>query len=235
MHAPVAPNDSYATYPVLVVAYDDKVRDVIVKNLAPYGTNIVAFASFCEAEKFSLAEPCRAVLVDLSSMIKAKAEEKAVSYALTTFYPTLRVRAMGHMIIPMVMPGDAQQDKSLNSFVSKTCADRAPRRLRNRKRKDICVPIFLGLSRGVTLNLSRGGAFIVDMNPERFSLHEKVTVTFQGFELDVDAAVVRVQPWGTNRTPGVGLAFLSVSEELEAKLYGLLHTNRETDRDREYN
>ena len=141
-------------YPVLVIAYDDQVRSVIVNNLTRFGTESVACSSFCEAEKFALTHPCRAVLVDLSTMIKAKAEEKVVSYALTTYYPTLRVRAMGQMIIPMVMPGDAQQDKSLSDFVSKTCAGKSPRRLRNRKRKPICMPVYLGASRGVTLNVS---------------------------------------------------------------------------------
>lgn len=219
-------------FPVLVVAYDDKVREVIVKSLAALGTLVTPCATFCEAESHALAGPCRGIMVDLTSIVRAKSEEKLVAYTLTRFYPTLRVRAMGPMVIPMMMPGDAKQDKSLSDFVSKTCASTPPRRLRRHKRKDLCTPTFIDGVRGFTLNLSWGGAFLVDMNPERFVVGNRFVVNFPDGGLDIEVAVARVQPWGQNRAPGIGVEFLTQSEEIEKFLYALLHSNPDRDRDR---
>jgi hypothetical protein len=219
-------------FPVLVIAYDEKVREVIVKSLAPFGTRIAPCATFCEAESRALAEPCRGVMVDLTSIVKAKSEEKLVAYTLTRFFPTLRVRAMGPMVIPMMMPGDARQDKNLNDFVSKTCAVTPPRRLRRHKRKEICTPTFINGVRGFTLNLSWGGAFIADMNPERFTAGNRLVVNFPDGGLEIEATVARVQPWGENRPPGIGVEFVTRSEEIEKFLYSLLRSDPNTDRDR---
>jgi hypothetical protein len=219
-------------FPVLVIAYDDAVRGVLVKNLAPLGTPVLACATFCEAENRALAEPCRGVLVDLTSIVKAKSEEKLVAYTLTRFYPTLRVRAMGPMIIPMMMAGDAKQDKNLNDFVSKTCAGTPPRKLRRHKRKNVCLPTCIEGVRGFTLDLSWGGAFIVDMNPERFAVGNRLLVNFADGELDVEVRVARVQHWGEKRPPGIGVEFTTQSQEVEKFLYSFLHSNPETDRDR---
>ena len=219
--------------PVLVVTYDDNVRDVLAKNLAPFASRVELCRSFCEAEQIALREPCRGLLVDLTAMIKSKAEEKTVAYTLTSFFPTLRVRAMGPMIIPMMMPGDAKQDKSINDFFAKTCASFTPRKLRKHKRTAICLPTFIGESRGFSLNLSWSGAFIADMNPERFVPEERLTVNFPDFGLDVEVEVARVQLWGQHRPPGVGVHFATLSPELESHLGKLLHSNRDSDHDRQ--
>ncbi len=229
----VIPMDASNQCPVLVITYDDNVRSVLARTLEPFGSRVEICSSFCEAEKIALLEPCKGLLVDLTAMIKSKAEEKTVAYTLTRFFPTLRVRAMGPMIIPMMMPGDAKQDKSLNDFLSKTCAGFVPRRLRTKKRADICVPTFIGDLRGFTLNLSWTGVFIADMNPERFSLGERLSVSFPEFNLEVEVEVARIQLWGQHRPPGIGVKFLTVSQELDGNLSALLRSNKNSDHDRQ--
>lgn len=218
--------------PLLVIAYDDKAREVIAGNLGTYGVSSVDCATFCEAERFALRVPCSGVVVDLATIIKAKAEEKAVAYTLTGYYPTLRVKAMGTMLIPMAMAGDAKQDKSLNDFLSKTCAEFKPRLLRSNRRKDICVPTNIGNERGFTLNISWNGLFIVDMNPERFSIGDKPTVSIPNMDLEIEVIVARIQDWGKNSPPGIGVKFSQMDDELELKLFTLLKSAKDRDRDR---
>jgi hypothetical protein len=218
--------------PVLVIAYDSGVCDVLAKHLVPFGTRVAVFDTFLAAEALALAEPCSGVLVDLTSIVKAKSEEKIVAYTLTRLFPTLRVRVIGPMIIPMVMSGDAQQDKSLHDFVSKTCANTVPRRLRSHRRKDICVPTVIGDVRGFTLNFSWGGVFIADMNPERFAPGERLTVTLPDFGLQAEVVVRRVQLWGAHRPPGIGVEFVCPPPLLKESLYTLLRSDSQTDRDR---
>jgi len=218
--------------PVLVIAYEDKTREMLAASLGKQSVSSVSFATFCEAERFALRVPCCGVLVDLATMIKAKAEEKAVAYTLTGYYPTLRVKTMGTMMIPMAMAGDAKQDKSLNDFLTKTCAEFKPRLLRSNRRKDICVPTYIENDRGFTLNISWNGLFIVDMNPERFSVRDQLTVSIPSLELNTEVIVARVQDWGGNSPPGIGVKFMQMDQELELKLFTLLKSAKGNDRDR---
>jgi hypothetical protein len=226
-------HDKEKQCPVLVIAYDERVLAVLAQSLAPFASRVEACASFCEAESIALKLPCQGVLVDLTAMIKAKSEEKIVAYTLASFFPTLRVRAMGPMIVPMTLAGEAKQEKSLSDFIAKTCAGFAPRRLRRHKRKAICLPTFLGDQRGFTLNLSWAGAFLADMNPERFSLGERLVLRLPDLGLDVEVAVARIQLWGEHRPPGIGVEFVDVSPELEEGLRGLLQSNKDSDHDRQ--
>jgi hypothetical protein len=219
--------------PLLAVSYDDMVRAALVKSLAPFAIRVEACATFCEGERIARQEPCRGLVVDLSAMIKAKSEEKIVAYSLAAFFPTMRVRAMGPMIVPMTMAGDAKQEKSLGDFINKTCAAVAPRRLRGYKRHPLCLPTWIDGHRGFTLNLSWSGAFIADMNPERFAVGQRITVGLPDFGLDAEMTVVRIQNWGEHRPPGIGVELVTVSQELEENLRELLHSSKESDHDRQ--
>jgi hypothetical protein len=226
------PETMQLNHPILVIAYDDKARAALAASLGSYGVQTEQCATFCEAESFALRVPYSGILVDLTTMIKAKAEEKVVAYTMVGFYPTLRVKTMGTMLIPMAMAGDAKQDKSLNDFLTKTCAVFTPRTLRSNRRKDICVPTYIEAARGFTLNISWSGLFIADMNPERFSVGEEITVTFSEFELEVKVIVARIQGWGQHRPPGIGVKFVQMVEELEGNLFALLRSDKIKDRDR---
>lgn len=220
-------------HPVLVIAYNDTARAALAASLGSYGVRAEPCSTFCEAESFALRAPYQGILVDLASMIKAKAEEKVVAYTLAGLYPTLRVKTMGTMLIPMAMAGDVKQDKSLHDFLTKTCAQFKPRRLRANRRRAICVPTYLGAVRGFTLNISWSGLFIVDMNPERFSVGEEIRVSIPDFGLEVEVSVARVQDWGQHRPPGIGVRFEHMSQELEDNLLALLRCDKDKDHDRQ--
>jgi hypothetical protein len=227
------PFDGHHEAPMLVIAYDEKVRAVLMESLAQLPLRAEPCDSFCKAESIALQRPCKGVIVDLTAMIKAKSEEKIVAYTLASFFPTLRVRAMGPMIVPMTLSGEAKQEKSLLDFLSKTCAGFTPRRLRRHSRKAICIPIFLGDDRGFTLDISWGGAFVADMNPERFSLGARLALSLPDFKMTVEVVVARIQLWGEHRPPGIGVEFVTVSPELEVNLRGLLLSSKDSDHDRQ--
>jgi hypothetical protein len=218
--------------PILVISYDDIARAALAASLATLGVRAEHFSTFCEAESFALRKSCRGILVDLAAMIKAKAEEKVVAYSMARLYPILRVKTMGAMLIPMAMAGDARQEKSLSDFLTKSCAEIPPRRLRSCRRKAICIPIYIEAERGFTLNISWSGVFIADMNPERFSVGDVITVTFPDFGLEVEVIVSRIQGWGQHLPPGIGVMFRQVGQELENNLFALLKSDKDKDHDR---
>jgi hypothetical protein len=222
-------------YPILVVAYDEKARAALAATPVACGFRALPCATFGEAEQHALYQKCRGVLVDLATMVKAKDEERSIAHTMTGLFPTLRVKSMGPMLIPMAMPGDAKQDKSLNAFFTKTCAEFLPRTFRSSKRKDICIPTRIGDARCFTLNMSWSGIFIVDVNPERYCVDEELTVTMlldTDCEVDVKVRVVRTQSWGGRRPPGIGVEYKQLDQALESSLFTLLRSDKDKDRDR---
>lgn len=223
---------NHPNHPVLVVAYDDKSLSSMTFSLKSFGTEQVACSTFEEAEKHALTGLYNGLLVDLATMIKAKAEERVIANTLTRVYPILRVKTMGSMLIPMAMAGDAKQDNSISEFLVKTCAGFTARTLRLNKRRNICVPVNIRESRGFTLNFSWNGVFIADMHPERFSVGDLIVVNFADQELEAELLVSRIQRWGGRTPPGIGVRFKNMSQQLEIFLFTLLKSDKDKDRDR---
>lgn len=225
------------TYPILVVSYVDETRESLAAVLNRTGAVAAPCATFCEAENLALRNLYSGILVDLPSIIKSKGEEKIVAYTLANFFPILRVRTMGAMLVPMAMPGSAKQDKSLDDFLQKTCSTFESRHLREFRRHPVCLSTIVELKgeqlRGFTLNVSWGGMFIVDLQAEKLNVGDQVSIFIPEFDCSISAEVRRVKPWGIHRhPPGIGLSFSGMSETFESVIAGITRTRKEFDRDR---
>jgi len=223
-------------HPILVISYNDDVRKALLDNLLTKGATGIACESFLAAEDLAREGVYNGVLVDLQSIVKAKGDEKLIACSLTGFYPTLRVRALGGMLVPMAMPGDARQDNSVADFLGKSCSAFAPRMLRFNRRRDVVLPAFNGCNdldaRLVTLNMSWGGAFFVDVYPEKYQVGQELQLTVPEFDLAVEAVIRWVRPWGQRKVPGIGVSFKGGEEPLESVLADLMQRDRNNDRDR---
>lgn len=223
-------------HPILVVSYVDDVRTALAATLKDNAATAVACRTFCEAEKLALEGLYSGLLVDLPSIIKSKGEEKIVAWTLANFFPTLRVRALGSVLVPMTMPGSAKQDKSLNDFLNLTCPGFAARTLRAFRRHTACLATIVTCSgeqyRGFTLNLGWGGAFIVDVSAEKFSDNADVGIFLPEFNLEIQAAICWTRPWGQRYAPGIGVSFNGLDEAAEAALAKVLKSRKEFDPDR---
>ena len=223
-------------HPVLVVSYCDITRGIIIESLQNLNIPNVSCSLFSEAEDLALQSSYHGILVDLPSIIRAKGDEKAIAYTLTNFFPTLKVRNTGSVLVPMTMPGEAKQDSSLNDFIHNTCKAFKARKLRSNRRRETHLSTVRKLDgaeeRHFTLNVSWGGAFIIHSNPEKFSIGDKFELFFHELGFEAEVAVCWIQHWGERRAPGIGVRFLHVDEKLEQALYNLLKNDKHADRDR---
>ena len=224
-------------YQILVISYTDETRAALTAVLNKSGAIAAPCSSFCEAENLALDGLYSGILVDLPSIVKSKGEEKIVACTLANFFPILRVRTMGGMLVPMAMPGSAKQDKNLDDFLSKTCATFNPRKLRLFKRHPVCLSALVNYngaeSRGFTLNISWGGMFVVDLCAERFRIGDRLTIVIPEFDCHMHAEVSRTKPWAIMRTPpGIGLRFTRMDETVESVIAGITRSCKEFDRDR---
>ncbi len=227
---------SPTTAPIIVISYNEEARSALLASLQSQEVSAVACTTFLEAEQFVIQTPCLGFLVDLTSIVKAKGEEKVVACTLTNFFPTMRVRTMGNMLVPMTMPGQAKQDSSLGDFLTKTCAAFTPRTLRSCRRHPLCLATLLpGESapvRAFTGNISWSGAFIVHMNPEQYAIGDSISIQFPEFQVEMTAIVRWIQPWGGRRQPGFGVRFHTDGQR-ESPFPGcVLKQSRSADRDR---
>lgn len=223
-------------HPVFVISASDEIREVLAKSLEPFAVQTTCCSSFTEAENLALSGLYSGILVDLPTIVKAKGEEKIVACSLTGFFPTLRVRVMGSLLIPMTMPGAAKQENSISDFINRACFNYHPRILRSHHRHPIGISVSTSHkgveTRAFTLNISWGGAFIVDFNPERFSPGDELTIYFQEPGTDVRATVCWIHSWGLRHAPGIGVRFHDMNLTLEDFLLHLLKRARNHDRDR---
>ncbi|HEY3307758.1 MAG TPA: PilZ domain-containing protein [Desulfuromonadaceae bacterium] len=224
-------------FPILVISYREESRRALADNLRQRAIPFEVCTTFCEAENLAIAGLYNGILVDLPSIVKAKGEEKIVACSLTGFYPTFRARAIGSVLVPMSMPGDAKQESSLDGFLNKTCLGFYPRKLRLHRRHDICLPtVRIGVEaeeRGFTLNISWGGFFVVDMSPEKYSPGDTVVLRLPTFDdLEIVTNIRWIQSWGRQHAPGIGVQFESVDEPLEIALSKFLKLKKDKDRDR---
>lgn len=223
-------------HPIFVISVNDETRRALIDSLQSFDVELAPCATFLEAEDLALKDLYSGILVDLPSIVKAKGEEKIVACSLTGFFPTLRVRIMGSMLIPMTMPGAAKQENSVNDFINRACKNFTARMLRSHRRHAIGISVATRTgdleTRAFTLNISWGGAFIVDFNPERFSVGDELTVYFQEPGRGVKATVCWKQSWGLRHAPGIGVKFHDLSTDLSEFLLCLLKHAKDHDRDR---
>lgn len=227
---------SVISKPVLVISYNADTRKALLDDLQRNGMTGVPCKSFLAAEDVAREGVFNGILVDLNSIIKAKGDEKVVACSLTGFYPTVRVRAIGKTLVPMGMPEDAGQGNGISDFLVKSCFSFIPRRLRLHCRHDIVVSAVSSShapgARLFTLNISWGGAFVVDTQPEKYAIGQELQFELPEFEHSFFASVCWVRPWGERKIPGVGVAFREVDERMDQILATLLHRGRDEDRDR---
>jgi hypothetical protein len=223
-------------YPIIVISYSDEARSALVSALRQFDVDVHACPSFIAAEDLVLQGVCSGLVIDLTSIVKAKGEEKVVACSLMNVFPSLRVKAVGTMLVPMTMPGQARQDGSLKDFLTRTCSVFAPRKLRSYRRHALCLPTLVrrcaGEARGFTLNVSWGGAFIVDMYPEHVTVGEELVAGFPELGVEIPCIVCWLRPWGERYPPGFGVRFLLDNEALQQCLGRVLRQGKESDRDR---
>jgi Tfp pilus assembly protein PilZ len=141
------------------------------------------------------------------------------------------------MLVPTAMPGSARQDRNVDEFVHKTCCTFTPKQLRQFRRHQVCLSTVVMYKetemRGFTLNISWGGAFIVDLQAERFHVGAPLTILIPEFDCRIPAEVRRIIPWGAQRyAPGIGLSFSDLDESASSVIADITRSHKEFDRDR---
>lgn len=163
------------------------------------------------------------LLVDVPTMMRSSALEKALLQNLLLNIPTLRLRwdAASNSIRALTTRRQPHGSGTLASFLIETCGTFPPRRIRCHPRLEISYPVLLSqhksfppaeTQKSTTINVSRGGCFVYSVTD--WLLGSNVWLQIRGIAdpTPIEAVVRWQQAWGEkHRVPGIGLEFTQIS------------------------
>ena len=185
--------------------------------------------SFRKMFQLMCCTPYNGILVDLPTKLKAPKEETQLLSSLLDRFPVvqLSVDSTNNTIIACHY-GQISSGKTLESFIIEDCAPFTPRTIRSSERLAVHLHVLLcrgntydknKTQRTATLNLSRGGSFII--STEEFQQNETIWVAFHDFPEfpPVQGTVCWLALWGVRRNiPGIGIKFVWLDEKLAETL-----------------
>lgn len=194
------------------------------------GHDVQCLHASCHNELFDtlMNASCNGLLLDVPTMVRSNAYEKALMHDLIEVFPVLRLRfdrERGR--IGALMYG-SQTRTSINEFIDTHCRNFSPRKLRVTSRVDVQRSVLLSsdcnfskesAEKSVTLNISPEGVFIY--STKVWEKGQQAWVVFPNIEPDepIRTEVRWSRPWGNDFCmPGVGLKFINISPELATRI-----------------
>jgi len=195
----------------VVVAHSEATRDFLALSLKSKGMNAVLLASLAELPGALEAAAVCGILLELTSAIKASAQEKRITQDFVELYPSAKFRLAADQVLIV--------GETLDGFVDR-CLKFEPRWARKfpRVAKYLAVYIsadetFMDSEKTVTTDASEGGYFVYSSREWRIGT--RVWLRFPGHKVALRGTVRSFRPWGNNEwLPGIGI-------ELDTKRAGI--------------
>lgn len=209
---------------IALVANQKNDIELYLKKITRHDVEIVVVPSFQNLEKILMENAFNGIIVDLKTKLALPKEEKELAYQIIDHYPVLQSRIIPDSNKIQGMPfGKTHKDVTLDTFISNECPAFSARKVREGIRRKLHLNVLLSKSgqftkedieRTVTLNISKGGCFIVSATP----FNKNTSVVFIIKELKIKTPIVGeirwCIPWGKHyRIPGIGIKFEDIQEE----------------------
>ncbi len=216
------------TIRLALLVSDPGSQEAYLNSLADH--DVQCMNASCHNQLFEtlMNEPCNGLLLDVPTMVRSNAYEKALMHDLIEVFPVLRLRydqESGR--IGALMYG-SQTRISISEFIDTHCRNFSPRKLRLTSRVDVQRSVLLSsdcdfqkdsTEKSITINLSSEGVFIYSIRT--WQKGQQAWVVFPNIDphKPVKAEVRWSRPWGTDFCmPGVGLKFINISPELATRI-----------------
>ena len=163
-------------------------------------------------------------LIDIPTLLRSSASDKAEANLLSDNFPVMRLSYKTLDGIRCIPTGKySGHGSTLEEFFKESCLNFTPRSLRGTKRTNKVLNVLLNrdinsknshMEKSVALNFSPEGCFLYSVS--RWKKGDTLWIAIM--ELDdktpIKAEVQWTVPWGIkSQMPGIGVTFLSLSEE----------------------
>ncbi|HRU04188.1 MAG TPA: PilZ domain-containing protein [Candidatus Brocadiia bacterium] len=163
------------------------------------------------------------VLLDIFTTIKSPREDKLIVQETLSQFPVIRLRWDPRLqSICALYFGQTSRHASLEDFVTTQCKGFTPRCVRTDRRAAIHFNVEVsrsgdfsapGVERTVSLDVSRGGIFVVSSQPWLPGERASIIIKELSDHTPIKVEARRIIPWGEHMTiPGVGFSFVEITE-----------------------
>lgn len=218
---------------VVLIAASGESKKEYIKALNSFDVHVDVVDSIVEAYAKYGKVRYNGFLIDVATLLRSSATDKAEANLLIDNFPVLRLSFKAPDGIRCIPTGKySGYGNSLEEFLRDYCLKFVPRSLRGTKRGTKVLNVLLNrnlnapsgaIEKSVTINFSSEGAFFYSV--ARWKKDDLLWAVFKELSdrTPIKAQVMRVVPWGkTDTTPGIGVKFLNVSEEQDDQLQDLV-------------
>ena len=215
---------------ILLICREGKSRQMYQAELALPGVSLICVQALMEFFCRGVYCPLNGILVDMPTYMRSSEEEKRLLTDLVVLFPALRLRCQEATGEIRTLPfGTAYPGNTPPAvFVQNYCASTVPRKIRTSERSPLNTPALLSRAlpvenlsgaRSVTVNVSRGGCFLVCF--EQWAVGDRGWLVLPELEDNAPIAVevCSVRLWGEQHVlPGVGVKFIQLAGAQKAEL-----------------
>lgn len=208
---------------VLLMADESQGKDAYARAIRRAGAACDVVGTFDGFKERIGTRAYHGLILDLRTKMKAFRHHQEFAKRVLDVFPTLLVN----------WDGAADGIKTIGAagiteFVRDTCGSQEPRKFREHLRRNAVLNVSLvsdadaradAMQRSVTLNISKGGCFLVSMDDH--DVGDQVWLTVHDFEdsTPIAATVRNCQKWGVaRRVPGIGVQFIALTDRQEHEI-----------------
>jgi len=217
---------------VALIACAGPARDAYVEALKQLGAEAVVFDSPRDGLEALASRDLQGILFDLPTILRDKSFDKRMLVRLESVIPIMRIRHDPHSgRIDGISGGQAYRaGEALQRFIHGQCLHYSAHALKGAERVKVALPILLGIGKSeqegwektVTRSVSMKGCFVYTATSREPG--SRINIIFSDFsdQTPVPVQVSWCVPWGKRReVPGLGLIYLSLTENQKAELASL--------------
>lgn len=214
---------------ILLVVKDMERKARFLRKMDELDTAFSVVCSLQEAILQASEEPHCGVLIDMLLMVRVPVSLKASVEGLLYGLPsaTLNIHVSSGDIRILTRGATVSECSSIDQFV-KVCAGFSPKTIFPKKRESLYFNAlldrdteFTSAERTACIDISSGGCFLFSVRDD-LAIGDTVWIKLVGIGHDypVKGVVSWIRVWGTTQhIPGIGVNFISVSDELKKTIY----------------
>ena len=218
---------------LLLLSSNSEAVSACQQTLEERGANCAWAGDVVDMHRQLVSTPFNGLILDVLTTARIAQKDRALVQEVSEYYPTLLLRwnKASQKVRGLVFGEILDKEDPLGDFVERFCQAERALTFRENRRYDIHFNVLLSpeqdfsgelVERTVTLDLSRGGCFIISSRDWKNINQAWIRI----LELS-DPTPIRVQlcsrvPWGEQtRIPGIGIKFIDLQPTQQQEIYQL--------------
>ncbi len=214
---------------ILLIVQDGTGRDLYRRVIGRTGARVDTVAAIADFQGAVAQKAYNGIVVDIPTKIQALNRHKDLINSILDRFPVIQVnqeKTTGR--IRALLYGQHERQGDLQDLIRDTCLSRPPRRFRANPRCDAHFNVLLARTRdfamgnterSVTLNISRGGCFIITTARHQIGQRVWIRIMEMDDKTPIACEVIHKRTWcQAMAIPGIGVRFETLTDDQQQAL-----------------